>query len=568
MEQTDLLNELKDLTANADVFAVAREVNDLKQRFGDVFLDLERKEQIAQLEAAEKGEEYEGADLRSLRKAFNEEYTAFKDRLKVQTDVRNAQENEHLQQKKVLIDRLRKTIQEEENIGAALAVFKEIQESWKTVGDIPRNKREEIQKEYSKLLEQFFYNLKIYRELKDHDLKRNLQLKEEVIKRLTELQNNESVKETEQILKSLQNEWEDIGPVVNDEWDRLKNEYWSAVRSIYERIHAYYDERRNTLQDNLNKKKELLKQTEEFLSTIGTIDSTKSWEQQTSKLLEIQEQWRKVGFGPKKENEEVYKSFRALCDQFFTAKKAFYGTINEGYKELAERKKKLIEKAEAIKDSTDWKQTSEELIRLQKEWKKIGNAGQKQEQRLWTSFRAACDHFFNAKQAHHTGQEKAFEGNLEAKRLLITEIDAFSPSGNKSADLTALKEFSARFSALGMVPGKDKDSVFKAYKDALDKQYAAIKLDASEKEKILFEARIETLSASADPSKAYAREKADIRQQIEKLKSEMLQLENNLGFFARSKGADALRKEVEGKVQAAGAKIEALKRKLKLIPNE
>ena len=568
MEQTDLLNELKALTANADVFAVAREVNDLKQRFEDVFLDLERKEQIAQLEATEKGEEYEGADLRSLRKAFNEEFTAFKDRLKVQTDVRNAQENEHLQQKKVLIDRLRKTIQEEENIGAALAVFKEIQESWKTVGDIPRNKREEIQKEYSKLLEQFFYNLKIYRELKDHDLKRNLQLKEEVIKRLTELQNNESVKETEQILKSLQNEWEDIGPVVNDEWDRLKNEYWSAVRSIYERIHAYYDERRNTLQDNLNKKKELLKQTEEFLSTIGTIDSTKSWEQQTSKLLEIQEQWRKVGFGPKKENEEVYKAFRSLCDQFFTAKKAFYATVNEGYKELAERKKKLIEKAEAIKDSTDWKQTSEELIRLQKEWKKIGNAGQKQDQRLWMSFRAACDHFFNAKQAHHAGQEKAFEGNLEAKRTLITEIDAFSPSGNKSADLTALKEFSTRFSALGMVPGKDKDSVFKAYKDALDKQYAAIKLDASEKDKILFEARIETLSASADPSKAYAREKADIRQQIEKLKSEMLQLENNLGFFARSKGADALRKEVEGKVQAAGAKIEALKRKLKLIPNE
>jgi len=568
MEHTDLLNEIKALTANPDVFAVAREVNELKQRFEDTFLELERKEQIAQLEAAEKGEDYEGADLRSLRKAFNEEYTAFRDRLKVQTDVRNAQENEHLQQKKALIDRLRKTIQEEENIGAALAVFKEIQESWKTVGDIPRNKREEIQKEYSKLLEQFFYNLKIYRELKDHDLKRNLQLKEEVIQRLQELQNNESVKETEQILKSLQNEWEDIGPVVNDEWERLKTEYWAAVRGIYERVHAYYDERRNTLQDNLTKKKELLKQTEELLSGMAELNATKSWEQHTAKLLELQEQWRKVGFGPKKENEEVYKAFRTLCDQFFTAKKAFYATVNEGYKELAELKKKLIEKAEAIKHSTEWKQTSEELIRLQKEWKKIGNAGQKLEQRLWTSFRAACDHFFNAKQEHHAGQEKAFEGNLEAKQALIAEIEGYAPSGNKSTDLNTLKEFSARFSALGMVPGKDKEAIFKAYKDALDKQYAAIKLDAAEKEKILFEARIETLSASADPGKAYAREKAEIRQQIEKLKSEMLQLENNLGFFARSKGADALRKEVEGKVQAAANKIEALKRKLKLIPNE
>lgn len=568
MEYTDLLNELKSLTANTDVFAVAREVNELKQRFEDAFLEWERKEQIAQLEAAEKGEEHEGADLRSLRKAFNEEYNAFKDRLKVQSDVRNAQENEHLQQKKVLIERLRKTIQEEENIGAALAVFKEIQESWKTVGDIPRNKREEIQKEYSKLLEQFFYNLKIYRELKDHDLKRNLQLKEDVIQRLKELQNNDSVKETEQVLKSLQNEWEDIGPVVNEEWERLKTEYWSAIRSIYERVHAYYDERRNTLQENLNKKKELLLKTEQFLVGMSELNSAKDWDQHTAGLLEIQEQWRKVGFGPKKENEEIYRAFRTLCDQFFTSKKAFYATVNEGYKELAELKKKLIDKAEAIKDSTDWKQTSEELIRLQKEWKKIGNAGQKLEQRLWTSFRAACDHFFNAKQNHLAGQEKAFEGNLEAKRNLISEIESFAPSGNKSADLASLKEFSARFSAIGMVPMKEKESIFKAYKDALDKQYAAIKLDASEKEKILFEARIETLSASADPSKAYAREKAEIRQQIDKLRSEMLQLENNLGFFARSKGADALRKEVEGKIQAAGNRIEALKRKLKLIPNE
>lgn len=568
MEQTDFLSELKLLSSNEDVFAVAREVNELKQRFDDAFLEMERQEQIAQMEAAEKGEAYEGADLRSLRKAFNEAYVSFKDRLKVQTDLRNALENEHLQQKKALIERLRKTIQEEENIGAALAVFKEIQESWKNVGDIPRNKREEVQKEYSRLLEQFFYNLKIYRELKDHDLRRNLQLKEDIIQRLKELYNNDSVKETEQILKSLQNDWEDIGPVVNEEWERLKNDYWAAIRSIYERIHAYYDERRNTLQENLKKKKDLLLQTEQLLSSMSELTSSKAWDQHTAKLLEIQEQWRGIGFGPKKENEEVYKAFRILCDHFFTAKKAFYATINEGQKELAELKKKLIDRAESIKDSTDWKQTSEEFIRLQKEWKKIGNTGQKMEQRLWTTFRAACDHFFTAKQNHLTLQDKAFEGNLEAKRNLISEIEQFNPTGDKSSDLAALKAFSARFSSLGLVPGKDKEAVFKGYKEALDKQYAAIKLDAQEKEKILFEARIETLAASSDPGKAYAREKADIRQQIEKLRSEMLQLENNLGFFARSKGADALRKEVEGKIHSAANRIESLKRKLKLIPNE
>ena len=568
MECVGLLDELKVLTAATDVFVVSREVNELKQRFNDAFLEMERKEYIAQLEATEKGEEYEGSDLRSIRKAFNEEYLSFKDRLKVQTDLRNALEKEHLQQKIVLIEQLRKTIQEEENIGTALAQFKEIQDSWKTIGDIPRNKREEIQKEYSRLIEQFFYNLKIYRELKDHDLKRNLQLKEQVINRLKELQVNPSIKESEQILKALQNEWEDIGPVVNEEWERLKSDYWSLVRSVYERIHAYYDERRNNLEENLKKKKELVQQTEQLLSTTADLNSAKSWDQVTAQLLKIQEQWRGIGFGPKKENEELYKQFRTICDSFFLAKKTFFASLEDVFKEIAEKKKKLIEKAELIKDSTDWKETTETLIRLQKEWKKMGSAGQKLEQRLWTSFRNACDHFFTAKNNHQVFQEKVFEDNIRVKRALIEEIESYNPTGNKSEDLSALKGFSARFSGLGPVPAKDKEAIFRDYKTALDKQYASIKLDTLEKERILFESRMEILAASSDPAKAYAREKTEIRQQIEKLRSEMLQLENNLGFFARSKGADALRKEVEGKIRVAGDRIESLKRRLKLIPNE
>jgi hypothetical protein len=568
MERTDHLASLKLLAENPDVFAVARDVQELRQQFEDAFLEMERKDQIARLDAADKGLEYEGEDLRSLKKAFNEEYTAFRDRLKVQTDLKNALENEHLHQKTALIERLRKTIQEEEKIGAAMNTFKEIQEAWKEIGDIPRNKREEVQKEYSRLLEQFFYNLKIYKQLKDHDLRRNMQLKEDIIKRLEELQSNTSVKETEQILKAVQNEWEDIGPVQNEEWERLKSAYWSAVRTIYERIQAYYDERRNTLKDNILKKQELIKETQILLQNLETLDAAKGWEQETKRLLEIQDRWRRIGFGTKKENEEVYKVFRGLCDKFFAARKNFFASVNEGFKELSDKKQKLIEKAESLQSSTDWKNTSEELIRLQKEWKKIGSAGPKSEQRLWNKFRAACDHFFNAKQQHFAGQEKELEENLIAKQELIKEIGSFKLSGDKDADLTSLKEFGKRFSGLGQVPLKDKEAVFKAYKEQMDLHYSAIKLDNEEKERILFEARIETLAASADPAKAYAREKAEIRQQIDRLRSEMLQLENNLGFFARSKGADALRKEVEGKVQAAGNRIEALKRKLKLIPNE
>jgi hypothetical protein len=568
MEKRELLEELVALTANEDVFSVAREINELKVRFDDAIIEMERLDQIAQMEAAEKGEEYEPKDIRSLRKAFNEEYNGFRDKLKVQSDLRNAQENENLKQKNELITRLNKVIQEEENIGSALNAYKEIQETWKTIGDIPRAKRDDIQKEYSRLLEQFFYNLKIYRELKDHDLRRNQQLKEEVISKLASLVASDSIKETEATLKVLQNEWEDIGPVANEEWERLKSEYWGHVKKIYERIHAFYDERRNALQENINKKKEILKEAEELVASIQDFDSVKAWDQATENLLKLQENWRAIGFGPRKENEEIYKSFRGLADTFFASKKAYFEVVQQGFKKIADAKAELVAKAEAIKDSTDWKATADQLVKLQKQWKNVGSAGPKQEQRLWTAFRAACDHFFNARQKNFEDQDKELEVNLEKKLALITEIDAYQPSDDKQQSLADLKSFAANFNALGKVPLKQKDDVYNAFKRGLDKHYGQLKLEGEEKEKILFQARIDTLSASADAGRAFSKERADIRQQIEKIKSEILQLENNLGFFARSKGADALRKEVEAKINGANQRIESLKRKLKLIPNE
>jgi hypothetical protein len=568
MEKRELLEELVALTANEDVFSVAREINELKVRFDDAIIEMERLDQIAQLEAAEKEEEYEPKDIRSLRKAFNEEYNGFRDKLKVQSDLRNAQENENLKQKNELITRLNKVIQEEENIGSALNAYKEIQETWKTIGDIPRAKRDDIQKEYSRLLEQFFYNLKIYRELKDHDLRRNQQLKEEVISKLASLVASDSIKETEATLKVLQNEWEDIGPVANEEWERLKSEYWGHVKKIYERIHAFYDERRNALQENINKKKEILKEAEELVASIQDFDSVKAWDQATENLLKLQENWRAIGFGPRKENEEIYKSFRGLADTFFASKKAYFEVVQQGFKKIADAKAELVAKAEAIKDSTDWKATADQLVKLQKQWKNVGSAGPKQEQRLWTAFRAACDHFFNARQKNFEDQDKELEVNLEKKLALIAEIEAYQPSDDKQQSLVDLKSFAANFNALGKVPLKQKDDVYNAFKRGLDKHYGQLKLEGEEKEKILFQARIDTLSASADAGRAFSKERADIRQQIEKIKSEILQLENNLGFFARSKGADALRKEVEAKINGANQRIESLKRKLKLIPNE
>ncbi|MEY3198357.1 MAG: hypothetical protein RJA13_315 [Bacteroidota bacterium] len=568
MENNVWIIELKDLTQKEDALAISRDVNELKSRFEDYILEEERKVQVASMEAKEDGVELEAIDFRPLKDAFYEVYNEYKVRRKEMIDARNLLESGNLSLKRNLINRLKEVIEKEENIGIAYSSYKEIHEAWKKVGDIAREKRDEVQHEYSRLLEDFFYNMKIYRELKEHDLKRNLQLKMEVVAQLEVLKNQESIKEVEGSLKALQNEWEEIGPVVNEEWEALKAKYWEQVRAIYDRVNVFYDIRRTSLLENLNQKKELLAQTVELISTSEANDSVKMWEETTVKLLELQEKWKAVGFGPRRENEAIWQEFRGLCDQFFAKKKQFFGKIQEKFGKIAEDKQHIINQAIALKDSTDWKNSAEKLVQLQKQWKSCGHAGQKLEQKLWSDFRGACDSFFNNRQKHFEQQDSLLETNLLAKQAIIQNIENYVVSEDKRQVLADLKVFTEAFNTAGKVPMKEKDTIYNAYKTAIDSHYSKLKLEGDEKEKILFEARIDTIASSPDAERLFSREKSDIRQQIEQIKNDMLQYENNLGFFAKSKGADLLRKEVEGKINASKNKIEALKRKLKMIPNE
>ena len=225
MEKNTFIGELETLVQHEDALSVSREVNELKTRFEDYIREEERKEQVAQLEAQERGETYEPKDFKPLKEAFYDVFNVYKERRKGVIESKNAEESENLRRKKFLLNKLQDVIQNEENIGAAFGTYKEIHDEWKKIGNIPREKREEIQKEYSRLLELFFYNMKIYRELKDHDLKRNYQLKAEIVQQLEELKNVTSIKDLEVALKRLQNEWEEIGPVTNEDWEGLKNRY-------------------------------------------------------------------------------------------------------------------------------------------------------------------------------------------------------------------------------------------------------------------------------------------------------------------------------------------------------
>ena len=568
MESTDFIERLKELAANEDVMAVSQEVNELRTKFNDYILEEERKAQVAKLEAQERGEEIPETDNDFGKEAFYECYDAYKTARKAALDEKKAIEERNLQQKRGLISRLKDVVQNEENIGAAFAAFKEVQEEWKTIGDIARDKRNDIQTEYSKLIEDFFYNIKIYKELKDHDFNRNHQLKIELVDKLKKLVEVKSIKEVETQLKALQNDWEDIGPVPNEKWEELKDAYWTEVRSIYERINRFYDDRRSEQQENLKKKQAIIDALQPELEGIENWNTVKEWDDKTSLVLDFQKQWKGIGFGPKKENEKIWKEFRALCDTFFEAKKGFFKEANAAFDAVADKKQELIDKVEALKDSTDWKETSNKIIQLQKEWKKLGHAGRRNEQKLWKAFRGACDHFFSARQAHFEEKDKQFEDNLKVKEALLDKIEAFTLPESKEEALNALKEFTQEFNEAGHVPMKSKDAIYKRFKSIMDTHYGALKMEGAEKENILFQAEIDTIATAPNSYRKFQQLRNDIRSQIDREKKEINLLENNLGFFSNSKGADVLRKDVEKKIERANQKIDGLKRKLKAIPNE
>ncbi len=569
MESTDFIERLKELAANEDVMAVSQEVNELRTKFADYVLEEERKAQVAKLEAEERGEEVAATENDFGKEAFYEIYGAYKVARKVAIDALKATEERHLQQKRGLISKLKDVVQKEENIGAAFAAFKEVQEEWKTIGDIPRDKRNEIQTEYSKLIEDFFYNIKIYKELKDHDFHRNHQMKLDLIEKLKKIVEVKNIKEVETQLKALQNDWEDIGPVPNEKWEEVKDSYWTEVRSIYERINRFYDDRRSEQQENLKKKQAIIDALTPELEGIESWSTVKEWDDKTSQVLDFQKQWKTIGFGPKKENEKIWKEFRALCDRFFEAKKAFFAQANAKFDAVADKKQALIDQVEALKDSTDWKETSNKIIQLQKEWKKLGHAGRRNEQKLWKAFRGACDQFFASRQSHFEEKDKQFEDNLKAKEVLLEKIEAFKLPDSKEEALQELKTFTQEFNAAGLVPMKAKDAVYKRFKTAMDTHYGALKMEGAEKDRVLFQAEIETIASAPNAYRKFQAMRNEIRSQIDREKKEINLLENNLGFFSsNSKGADDLRKDVEKKINRANDKIEGLKRKLKAIPNE
>ena len=563
MNKIEILKKLLALIKTGEILEISSEIDKLKKAF-EAICNSEQKESDSQEKDTDNEEDK--AESEKLNKDIRAAFESYKRKKKDYYAFIKMEEEKNLILKKEIIADFTKLIENEENLGKLFGKIKEIRERWNIIGAIPQDKHNKIQTEYSKLSEEFSYNIDIYKELKENDLKKNYSLKNQIIHQAKALLKEKKIKEVETSLRKLQNEWDEIGPTFKEHWEKLKTEYWTTVKELYAKIKSHYTDQKKFQKENLVKKLALIEKVKEIVSKEAL--EHKEWDKLTKELLEIQKEWKNIGQVPKDSNQKVWNDFRGLFDTFFDAKSTFYAARNDVFDKKKELKAKLIEKAEELSKSTDWKNSADALKKLQEDWKKIGHAGQHAEQKLWKSFRSKCDAFFRNREEHFKKMDIENEDNLKLKEALIEKIKAYKHKADPKEVIIDLKKFSTEFGEIGNVPFKKKDAIYKAFKNAIDAHYNNLKMDDAEKEKILFEAKLDSLKASGNAERLFQQEKEKIRNKINDIVKEVANYENNLGFFANSKGAEALLKGVNENIEKGKNEIDKLKRRLKLFPKE
>lgn len=500
-----------------------------------------------------------------LDEKFKELTELFKTRISEAKATRKKIEEETLAKAKDLLAELEKLVAQEENIGKAFSGFNAIRDHWKALPKVSNDDYRDLNMEYNKLVERFFYNINIYKELKELDLKHNLEQKLLVLEDQKKLLELNDIRLLEVEVRMNQDRWNEIGPTFKDDWEKLKDEFWSITRTIYGKIQAFYDQRREEFEKNLEAKKALLEEVKRIEQL--ELKSPKKWQEKTKLVIDLQHQWKMIGFVPKEKAGSIWKEFRKTCDAFFEKKRQHFAEIHEVHEANKLAKEKLVNQAEQLKDSQEWNETSKVLIQLQNDWKGIGPAHQRDDNALWRRFRQACDHFFTARNAQKSGESAEQAENLTKKKALIEKIAAHKPGPDSSSNIEQLKAFGEEWRAIGHVPFKEKDAINKAYKKVMDEQFDSLKIERKVRQQVQFEEKVENLKEARGGERLLQKEEDFIRNKINKIRAEINQYENNMGFFANSKGAEKLKEEVIKKIDKAKAEVEELEGQLQLLRN-
>ena len=477
----------------------------------------------------------------AIETAFKGVYANYKRERAEYNREQDAKREDNFVAKQAVIEELKALVESQGDVSASFPAFRDIQNRWKEIGPVPATKFRDLNDTYQFYVERFYDMVKINRDLRDLDFKKNLEAKIEFCEAAEKLAESDNVVDAFRELQKLHEQWKEYGPVAKEYRDSIWDRFKAATAVINKKYQAHFEGQKERQQENLEEKTKLCEQVEAIAEK--EVKSSGEWNSLSSEIEEIQKKWRTIGFATKKENQKIYDRFRAACDKFFARKREYYSQFKDSMNENMEKKLSIIERAEALKDSKDWKKTTEAIIALQKEWKEIGAVPRKKSEQLWKRFRAACDEFF-AERDKNAKPENDYYGNLKAKKALIDEIAAYEPKGAE-ADETAAREFSERWRAIGFVPYREKEAIQKAYNDAFEAKFPEFSPRAAR-----------GAGRGSAPSRKPVSEKDRLVQEYNKLQQDIVTYENNIGFFSASKNSEPL-------IQQMRERIEAAKRELK-----
>jgi len=566
MTRQELVEKLEEYIAQEDVNSIKSKVALIKLAYIKKSKE-EKEEQINAVLSKQHDDEVateevvQAVDTIEIR--FNELFDIYRQKRAVYLENLENEKVENLKKKQVILEELKALISSEETLKKTYDDFKSLQERWKEVGMVPKTEVNNLWQNYHFLVEKFFDKVKINKELKDLDLKKNLEQKIELCEKAEELLLEKSIINSFKELQRLHDLWKEIGPVPTDKNDDIWERFKSATDKINQRRRDHYNQVQGEHEQNLKQKIALCESAEQLLATEA--NTLKEWQAKTNQFNDLFKVWKTIGPAAKKQNDEVWERFRTAMDGFFNEKKDYFGKLKDQQINNYNIKLDLCVRAEALKDSTDWREATKELINMQKEWKEIGPVPRKHADKIWKRFRTACDEFFNNKSTHFSSIRKEENDNLLKREELVKLVKETLFDGSKSENLNKLKEFQRQWTEIGFVPFKEKDRLQTDFRNAVNKRLDELNISSNEISLSNYRSKIEVVKEAPDGNKSLSRERTFIQTKISKLREDVNVWENNIGFLANSKNANVFKSEFEKKIAAAKEELKTLESKLKLI---
>ena len=499
-----------------------------------------------------------------LEEAFKAEMGVIKEKRQKLFKEQEQEKQVNLEKKLAIIEKIKAMVTSPEEANKSYKDFKALQDEWKEIKNVPAEKANELWRNYQLYVEQFYDLLKLNSEAREYDFKKNLELKTKLCEAAEKLADEPDVISAFHQLQKLHQEYREIGPVSKELREEIWNRFKAASTVINKRHQQHFEGMRAKEEDNLAKKTALCEKVEAIAAEENKTGS--DWERHTKEIIELQAEWKTIGFAPQKMNVKIFERFRAACDDFFGRKAEYFRTLKENFKENAEKKRALIEKAKALQDSTEWKSTSDKLINLQKEWKTIGMVPKKLGDQLWEEFLGACNKFFEARKAAGAGTRSDERENLEKKRDVIERLKAVAEEAGEGLQ-EKVQQLVEEYQAVGHVPFKEKDKLYEEYHAVLDKLYKELNISVAKRRLTKFKDNLKQVAERGE--NALDSERARLMRQYEQLKQEVQTYENNLGFLnASSKKGNSLIDEMNRKVQKLKDEVQLVREKIKAIDAE